>query len=131
MHCIWSNSIKLNLIAYFALDFLVSATTDKMPRPRLYARSVLTKRPLHMTLNLECTEEPLSEAQLISRTKFKEDCDRVNTSAYLFFLEMYICIVYVLNFSVQVTAVLEELVKDHGGKLICQAGVVSGYQYTL
>lgn len=77
-----------------------------MPRQRLFTRSVLTKRPINMTLNLECTEEPLSEAQLISRTKLKEDCDRV-------------------------TAILEELVKDHGGKLVCQAGVVSGYQYTL
>ncbi|XP_072747682.1 uncharacterized protein Row isoform X2 [Anoplolepis gracilipes] len=77
-----------------------------MPRPRLFTRSVLTKRPINMTLNLECTEEPLSEAQLISRTKFKEDYDKV-------------------------TAILEELIKDHDGKLICQAGVVSGYQCTL
>lgn len=55
-----------------------------MPRPKLFTRSVLTRRPINMTLNLECTEEPLSEAQLTSRTKLKEDYDRVNTSAYLF-----------------------------------------------
>ncbi|XP_050447786.1 uncharacterized protein LOC126849694 isoform X3 [Cataglyphis hispanica] len=77
-----------------------------MPRPRLFTRSVLTRRPINMTLNLECTEDPLSEAQLISRTKLKEDYDRV-------------------------AAILEELVKDHDSKLVCQAGVVSGYQYTL
>lgn len=105
---------------------MISAATGKMPRPRLFTRSVLTRRPINMTLNLECTEEPLSEAQLISRTKLKEDYDRVNISVY-FFLMMYICI----DLFCQVTAILEELVKDHGGKLVCQAGVVSGYQYTL
>mgnify|MGYP004597312733 CR=1 FL=1 len=31
----------------------------------------------------------------------------------------------------QVAGTLEELVKDHGGKLVCQAGNVNGYQYTL
>lgn len=80
-----------------------------------------------MTLNLECTEDPLSEAQLISRTKHKEDYDRVNISTYLF-LAMYILYI---DLFYQVAAILEELVKDHGGKLVCQAGVVSGYQYTL
>lgn len=80
-----------------------------------------------MTLNLECTEDPLSEAQLISRTKLKEDYDRVNISTYLF-LAMYI--LYIDLFC-QVAAILEELVKDHDGKLVCQAGVVSGYQYTV
>lgn len=59
-----------------------------------------------MTLNLECTEEPLSEAQLMLRLELKENYDRV-------------------------AATLEELVKDHGGKLVCQAGNVNGYQYTL
>lgn len=106
---------------------MISIATGKMPRQRLFTRSVLTKRPINMTLNLECTEEPLSEAQLISRTKFKEDYDRVNISAYLL-LEIYILCIDLLY---QVTAILEELVKDHGGKLVCQAGVVSGYQYTL
>lgn len=59
-----------------------------------------------MTLNLECSEEPLSEAQLVLRLELKENYDRV-------------------------AATLEELVKDHGGKLVCQAGNVNGYQYTL
>ncbi|XP_011697131.1 PREDICTED: uncharacterized protein LOC105455472 isoform X1 [Wasmannia auropunctata] len=78
---------------------------DKMPKVRIFSRSVLNTRPVNMTLNLECTEEPLSEAQKKLRTKLKEDCDRV-------------------------AGILEELVKD-GGKVVCQAGNVSGYQYTL
>lgn len=78
----------------------------KMPKNRLVTRSVTNSRPPHMTLNLECTEEPLSEAQLMLRLELKENYDRV-------------------------AATLEELVKDHGGKLVCQAGNVNGYQYTL
>ncbi|XP_017788953.1 PREDICTED: uncharacterized protein LOC108571427 [Habropoda laboriosa] len=77
-----------------------------MPKNRLVTRSVTNSRPHHMTLNLECTEEPLSEAQLMLRLELKENYDRV-------------------------AATLEELVKDHGGKLVCQAGNVNGYQYTL
>ncbi|KAG6801764.1 hypothetical protein HZU73_02886 [Apis mellifera caucasica] len=77
-----------------------------MPKNRLVTRSVTNSRPPHMTLNLECTEEPLSEAQLMLRLELKENYDRV-------------------------AATLEELVKDHGGKLVCQAGNVNGYQYTL
>ncbi|XP_032672689.1 uncharacterized protein LOC116844778 isoform X2 [Odontomachus brunneus] len=77
-----------------------------MPKTRLFARSITNTRPVNMTLNLECNEEPLSEAQLVSKTKLKDNIDRV-------------------------AATLEELVAVHGGKLVCQAGVVSGYQYTL
>ncbi|CAL7950827.1 unnamed protein product [Xylocopa violacea] len=77
-----------------------------MPKNRLVTRSVTNSRPPHMTLNLECAEEPLSEAQLMLRLELKENYDRVATT-------------------------LEELVKDHGGKLVCQAGNVNGYQYTL
>ncbi|XP_076241418.1 relative of woc isoform X2 [Calliopsis andreniformis] len=77
-----------------------------MPKTRLITRSVAAVRPPHMTLNLECAEEPLSEAQLMLRLELKENYDRV-------------------------AATLEELVKDHGGKLVCQAGNVNGYQYTL
>ncbi|CAK9827128.1 Pogo transposable element with ZNF domain [Anthophora retusa] len=77
-----------------------------MPKNRLVTRSVTNSRPHHMTLNLECVEEPLSEAQLMLRLELKENYDRV-------------------------AATLEELVKDHGGKLVCQAGNVNGYQYTL
>ncbi|XP_046144610.1 uncharacterized protein LOC114880486 isoform X2 [Osmia bicornis bicornis] len=77
-----------------------------MPKTRLVTRSASNSRPSHMTLNLECTEEPLSEAQLTLRLELKENYDRV-------------------------AATLEELVKDHGGKLVCQAGNVNGYQYTL
>lgn len=84
----------------------MSVVTEKMPKTRLITRSIVNTRPVNMTLNLECTEEPLSEAQLMSRVKLKENCDRV-------------------------AATLEELIKDHDGKLVCQAGVVSGYQYTL
>lgn len=127
MRYIWNKSVKLTLIIYFAFDFLILIATVKMPRQRLFTRSVLNKRPINMTLNLECTEEPLSEAQLISRTKFKENYDRVNSSAY-FTLKKYTLYIDLLY---QVAAILEELVKDHGGKLVCQAGVVSGYQYTL
>ncbi|KAK9308059.1 hypothetical protein QLX08_001790 [Tetragonisca angustula] len=77
-----------------------------MPKTRLVTRSVTNSRPPHMTLNLECSEEPLSKAQLVLRLELKENYDRVATT-------------------------LEELVKDHGGKLVCQAGNVNGYQYTL
>ncbi|XP_076284718.1 relative of woc [Lasioglossum baleicum] len=78
----------------------------KMPKTRLITRSVTNTRPSHMTLNLECAEEPLSEAQLMLRLELKENYDRV-------------------------AATLDELIKDHGGKLVCQAGNVNGYQYTL
>ena len=77
-----------------------------MPKNRLVTRSVTGVRPSHMTLNLECVEEPLSQVQLMLRLELKENYDRV-------------------------AATLEELVKDHGGKLVCQAGNVNGYQYTL
>ncbi|XP_018407608.1 PREDICTED: uncharacterized protein LOC108783520 [Cyphomyrmex costatus] len=79
---------------------------DKMPRSRMYSRSILNARPPNMILNLECTEEPLSEAQLQLKTKQKENYDKV------------------IN-------MLEELVKDHGAKLICQIGDTSGYQYAV
>ncbi|EGI63571.1 Pogo transposable element with ZNF domain [Acromyrmex echinatior] len=77
-----------------------------MPRARIFSRSVLNARPLNMTLNLECIEEPLSEAQLQIRTKQKENYDKV-------------------------TAMLEELIKEQGAKLICQVGDTNGYQYTV
>ncbi|XP_018346712.1 PREDICTED: uncharacterized protein LOC108751155 [Trachymyrmex septentrionalis] len=77
-----------------------------MPRGRMFSRSVLNARPLNMTLNLECIEEPLSEAQLQIRTKQKENYDKV-------------------------TAMLEELIKEQGAKLICQVGDTTGYQYTV
>lgn len=58
-----------------------------MPRVRMFSRTVINARPPNMTLNLECTEEPLSEAQQMLKTKLKEDCDRVSLPAnYLFFL---------------------------------------------
>ncbi|XP_015432341.1 PREDICTED: uncharacterized protein LOC107188550 isoform X2 [Dufourea novaeangliae] len=78
----------------------------KMPKNRLVSRAVAGARASHVTLNLECTEEPLSEAQLMSKLELKENYDRV-------------------------AATLEEMIKDRGGKLICQAGNVNGYQYTL
>lgn len=34
-------------------------------------------RPPDMTLNLECVEEPLSDAQLSFRTKYKENFNTV------------------------------------------------------
>jgi len=40
-------------------------------------------------------------------------------------------VTYIYDSFYQVSAVLEEIVKDCGGKLVCQTGVVSGYQYTL
>jgi len=108
-----------------------------MPKARLFARSVTNTRPLNMTLNMECIEEPLSEAQLSSKTKFKDNYDRVSlfaNSTFFKFLPMInktiLSIFYLLSFC-QVTATLEEVIKDHGGKLICQSGAISGYQYTL
>lgn len=106
----------------------MSVVTEKMPKTRLITRSIVNTRPVNMTLNLECTEEPLSEAQLMSRVKLKENCDRVSLSDNHLFMEIYR--LYIVAFY-QVAATLEELIKDHDGKLVCQAGVVSGYQYTL
>ncbi|XP_039311217.1 uncharacterized protein LOC105200390 isoform X2 [Solenopsis invicta] len=83
-----------------------NASTENMPKVRLYSRSILNTRPINMILNLECTEEPLSEAQQTSKIKLKENYDKVVTT-------------------------LENLDKDHGDKLVCQVGNVSGYQYTL
>ncbi|XP_025159668.1 uncharacterized protein LOC105187905 isoform X3 [Harpegnathos saltator] len=77
-----------------------------MPKTRMFTRSVTNTRPINMTLNLECSEEPLSEAQLVLKTKLKENVDRV-------------------------MATLDDLVAVHGGKLVCQAGVVNAYQFTL
>lgn len=51
-----------------------------MPKSQLYKRSVLKSRPLNMTLNLECSEEPLSAAQLRASVMLKENCDKVSLS---------------------------------------------------
>lgn len=48
-----------------------------MPKTRTITRSVMSIRPFHMTLNLECIEEPLSESQLKQREKLQEDCNKV------------------------------------------------------
>lgn len=56
-----------------------------MPKTRMFSRTVTNTRPISMTLNLECSEEPLSEAQLVSKVKLKENIDRVNLSANCFF----------------------------------------------
>jgi len=58
-----------------------------MPRARMFSRSVLNARPLNMTLNLECIEEPLSEAQLQIKTKQKENYDKVILSGNNFFFD--------------------------------------------
>jgi len=68
------------------LIFYVSI--DKMPKPQLYKRSVLNTRPINMTLNLECSEEPLSVAQLMSSVKMKENYDRVSLSDNHFFSDI-------------------------------------------
>lgn len=59
-----------------------------------------------MTLRMECQDEPLSAAQLNAKRKTDEQFTKVKN-------------------------MLESLVKDSGGSLICQSGVVCGYQYTL
>ncbi|XP_012285507.1 uncharacterized protein LOC105702483 isoform X3 [Orussus abietinus] len=100
-----SSTLQLEIECRKVRKPLICEVVD-MPKGRLITRSVTNTRPINMTLNLECTEEALSEAQLMSRIKYKENFDRVS-------------------------AILEELVKDHGGKLICQVGTVNGYQYTL
>lgn len=64
-----------------------------MPRVRMFSRTVINTRPSSMTLNLECTEEPLSETQQILKMKLKEDCDRVN-SCQSFFLMTQGSIIY-------------------------------------
>ncbi|XP_008554785.1 uncharacterized protein LOC103576373 isoform X1 [Microplitis demolitor] len=77
-----------------------------MAKGRVINRSVSKTRPIDMTLNLECSEEPLSEAQLAMRTKLKENYDRVAST-------------------------LDEIIKEHSGQLITQVGGVSAYQYKL
>ncbi|OXU26270.1 hypothetical protein TSAR_002466 [Trichomalopsis sarcophagae] len=77
-----------------------------MTKGKLVARSINNMRSEGMTLKMECVDEPLSSCQKAARIKLKEECDKV-------------------------TKMLESLVKEHGGKLICQAGVVNAYQYQL
>ncbi|XP_058800497.1 uncharacterized protein LOC131669561 isoform X2 [Phymastichus coffea] len=77
-----------------------------MTKGKLVTRPIEKMRPLGMTLKMECTDEPLSYYQKAARTKYKSEYDKVNK-------------------------MLESLVKDQGGTLICQAGVVKGYQYQL
>lgn len=62
-----------------SFNFCMSVPT-KMPKSSLYKRSVLNSRPINMTLNLECNEEPLSVAQLMSGVMYKENYDRVSLS---------------------------------------------------
>ncbi|XP_033209365.1 uncharacterized protein LOC117168099 isoform X3 [Belonocnema kinseyi] len=80
--------------------------SQTMSKSRLITRSVTRVRPAEMTLNLECVEEPLSDAQLTFRSKYKENFEKVSKT-------------------------LEDLVKERGGKLIQQTDVVCGYEYTL
>ncbi|XP_011504181.1 PREDICTED: uncharacterized protein LOC105367231 isoform X2 [Ceratosolen solmsi marchali] len=77
-----------------------------MTKSKLVIRSVTNVKPIGMTLKMECVDEPLSSYQKAARAKLKNECDTVSK-------------------------MLESLIKDHGGTLICQAGVVSGYQYQL
>ena len=55
-----------------------------MPKTRLITRSITTVRPTDMTLNLECAEEPLTEAQLNFRSKYKENFEKVSPMYYHF-----------------------------------------------
>ena len=66
----------------------------------MFSRSVLNARPLNMTLNLECIEEPLSEAQLQIRTKQKENYDKVILPGNnFFFSNIRICYTSILLLS--------------------------------
>lgn len=77
-----------------------------MPKGRLITRSVTSTRPISMTLNLDCCEEPLSDSQIAHRAKLKENHDKV-------------------------AATMDDIIRDRGGQMVCQAGSVQGYQYTL
>ncbi|KAI4481592.1 hypothetical protein M0802_013912 [Mischocyttarus mexicanus] len=77
-----------------------------MPKLRTVSQSASGNRPLHMTLNLECIEEPLSDSQVKQKEKLQEDFSKVAST-------------------------LEQLVIDQGGKIVCQSGSVNGYQYTI
>lgn len=76
------------------------------PKSRLITRSITTTRPIDMTLNLDCVDEPLSEAQLSYLGKSKENYDKVQ-------------------------AKIDEIIKEHNAQLIAQSGPVSAYQYSL
>ncbi|XP_063976643.1 uncharacterized protein LOC135162291 [Diachasmimorpha longicaudata] len=73
---------------------------------RVVNRSITINRPIDMTLNLDCIEEPLSEAQLAFKSRIQEDYDRV-------------------------IATLDEIIKKDSGQLLTQTSTVSGYQYSL
>ncbi|KAK0158266.1 hypothetical protein PV328_009290 [Microctonus aethiopoides] len=77
-----------------------------MAKGRLVSRSTTSTRPPDMTLNLDCTDEPLSNAQLLSRLKLKESYDRVMKS-------------------------LDEMMKEHGAHQVAQSGLVRAFQYKL
>lgn len=71
---------------------------NQMPRTRVFSRSILNARPPNMTLNLECIEEPLSDAQLRIRTKQKENYDKV-ILPIIFFNDMSIYYTLILLLS--------------------------------
>lgn len=54
-----------------------------MPKAQLPRHSVSNIPPVHVTLQLECKEEPLSESQLKSIVKHKENVNRVS---YIYFM---------------------------------------------
>ena len=52
---------------------------------RFITRSITKNRPLDMTLNLECTEEPLNDAQNTYKNKITENFNKVFFVINLFF----------------------------------------------
>ncbi|XP_066594901.1 uncharacterized protein row [Prorops nasuta] len=77
-----------------------------MPKGRIISRLVTNTRPINMTLNLECIEEPLSQAQHNANEKLDESHHRL-------------------------IAAIEDLIQIQGGNVISKLGTVTGYQYTL
>ncbi|XP_014207144.1 uncharacterized protein LOC106638490 isoform X2 [Copidosoma floridanum] len=77
-----------------------------MTKGTLVARPIEKMKAKEMALKMECTDEPLTPCQEAARKKIKDECSKVKK-------------------------MLESLVKQHNGTLICQAGAVSAYQYQL
>lgn len=102
--------INFNIKLQGAGEVKMAATMS----PRCYSRSVTRNRPVNMTLNLECFEEPLSEAQIAFRNKQKENFNKV----YIKFqnqIIMYYCLkLWYFNFDFDFIIIGERHVRISG-----------------
>lgn len=89
------------------IKLIISGEKIAIPsKGRLITRSITNTRPIDMTLNLDCIDEPLSEAQLASLNRSKENYEKIKLK-------------------------IEEIIKENSAQLIAQSGPVNAYQYSL